>query len=327
MEDIACPTVVQHPECVVHVLVDPSQYNRTLIDTAGIKGISQDIAQTNVTSQDAAGTCINAISLHSNGTLQEYTNVAYQDTTCTNVVTPQDTAGTNVISQDTYTAGTNVVVTSQLTADTNVTSQDTTDTNMTSQDTTDTNVVTSSCTNLILWNTTGTNVMTPQDTTGTNVMTPQDTAGTNVMTSQDTAGTCTNVIHISQDVAGTKVTPQDTNRTLPNTADAMEMSELSTYTSTCTYPSPIPLNIATTNVMSPSGTYPPKQCTPPTGGPLLTTVPNRNNTWGFDSTYAPNVLPCGITNLGNTCYMNAALQCLGSVVPLKNYFIKSKTSI
>ena len=37
--------------------------------------------------------------------------------------------------------------------------------------------------------------------------------------------------------------------------------------------------------------------------------------------------PCGLANLGNTCYMNAALQCLGSVVPLRSYFMESKALI
>ena len=29
----------------------------------------------------------------------------------------------------------------------------------------------------------------------------------------------------------------------------------------------------------------------------------------------------GLANLGNTCYMNSALQCLSSIEPLRDYFI------
>ena len=38
-------------------------------------------------------------------------------------------------------------------------------------------------------------------------------------------------------------------------------------------------------------------------------------------------LPCGFINLGNTCYMNAALQCLGSVIPLRDYLTKGAVCV
>lgn len=67
----------------------------------------------------------------------------------------------------------------------------------------------------------------------------------------------------------------------------------------------------------------------PSGNTLLPCGPHSAECADYDSLPESETQPhfqgvTGLRNLGNTCYMNAILQCLCSISPLVEYFLSGK---
>jgi ubiquitin C-terminal hydrolase len=63
----------------------------------------------------------------------------------------------------------------------------------------------------------------------------------------------------------------------------------------------------------------------PSPSSISTRSTSKTNSYDYSNRYSsskPGL--CGLSNLGNTCFMNSAIQCMSNVSPLTEYFLSNK---